>query len=88
MLGHGQVDTRSRSGQNRSNFNVGISEKNWCLSDSVFFYSEFIGAIFISVGGPHNLQKWIKQLVYTILVVFWTIWVSDIMGFHQNLVCA
>ena len=51
MLGHSQVDTRSRSGQIKSICKVGISDKKWCLSDSVSDY-EFIGAIFIPVGGP------------------------------------
>ena len=61
MLGHGQVDN-SRSGENRSNFNVGILDKNWCLADSVFDY-EFIDAMFILVGGPqpplkNGLKNW------------------------------
>ena len=75
MLGHGQVDTMSRPGQIRSNFKVCISEKNWSLSDFVF-YSEFSGAIFIPVGGLQPPQNGFKKMVYAILIVFWTIWVS------------
>ena len=86
MIGHGQVDTMSRSGQNRSNFKGGISETNWCLSDSVFYF-ELIDAVFIPVDGLQPPQKWVKKLVYAILIVFWTILVSNIMGFPQNLVC-
>ena len=61
MIGHGQVDTMSRPGQNRSNFLVGISEKNWCLSDSVF-YSELIGNILTPVDGQKRHQKWIQKI--------------------------
>ena len=32
------------------------------------------------------LKNGFKKLVYAILIVFWTIWVSNIMGFPQSLV--
>ena len=60
MIGHGQVDTMSRSGQHRSNFKVGISEKNGGY-DSVF-YSELIGTTFVPVGGLQPPHKWIQEI--------------------------
>ena len=39
-----------KSGQTRSNFEVGLFKQNWCLSDSVFD-GEFNGGIFIFVNG-------------------------------------
>ena len=51
----------SRSGQNRSNSKVGSSDKNWCHLIP-FFYSEFIGAIFIPVGGLQSSQNWIREI--------------------------
>ena len=45
-----RVNARSRSGQNRSKFEVRISDYNWCLSVSVLYF-EFIGGICIPVSG-------------------------------------
>ena len=41
---------RLRSGQTRSNFEVGLFKQNWCLSDLVFD-GEFNGGIFMFVDG-------------------------------------
>ena len=62
MLGHGQADTRSRSGQNRSYFKFGISGEKIVPIWFSFFYSEFIGAIFIPVGGLQPPQKRIQKI--------------------------
>ena len=73
MLGHGQVDTRSMSGQNRSNFQVGILDKNWYLFDSSFFIlSSLVLFLFLwcYLGGLQHPKNAFKKLVYAIIVVF------------------
>ena len=44
------MNFRLRSGQIRSNFEVGLSKQNWYISDSVV-NGEFNGGIFIFVDG-------------------------------------
>ena len=68
MLGHGQVDTRSRSGQNKSNFQACSSEKMVPIWFS--FYYEFIDAICIHVGGLQPPKNGFKKLAYAISVLF------------------
>ena len=68
MIGHSQVDTMSRSGQNRSNFKVGILDKKM-VPIWLRFYSEFIGGIFSPVGGVQPLpppKKKRSTMVYAV----------------------
>ena len=57
-----RVNDRSRSGRHQGQvrskgqiLKLVFQRKKWCISDSVF-YSEFVGATFISVGGVQPPQ--------------------------------
>ena len=60
MLDHGQFDTRSRSGQNRSNFNVRISEKNGVYLIQLLILSSLV-LFLIPVGGLQTPRKGLQK---------------------------
>ena len=57
------MNFRLRSGQIRSNFEVGLFKQHWCLSVSVFD-GEFNGGIFIFVDGLELPKIVIRNDIY------------------------
>ena len=83
MLGHGQVNTSSRSSQNRSKFEAGAQSKIGVYLLGCFILSSLV--VFLPCRWSTTPKNAFNKLVYAVLVVFLTIWVSKIMGLPQNL---